>query len=83
MLGLKDMRTGKLEFDEGVVYELSDDKFIFNLMNFDKHDCFQMTNIFEILNPNYQIVVGVGKDGGYHGQLIISSMLSGINLDED
>lgn len=25
-MGLKDIRTGKIEFDEGVVYELSDDK---------------------------------------------------------
>lgn len=29
LLGMKDIRTGKITFDEGVVYELSDDKFIF------------------------------------------------------
>lgn len=32
LFGLKDIGTGKADFDEGVVYELSDDKFIYNLM---------------------------------------------------
>lgn len=76
ILGMKDIRTGKLEYDEGVVYELSDDKFIFNLMNFEKHECYKMTNIFEILNVSYQIVEGVGEAGGYHGQILMSSILS-------
>lgn len=76
IMGLKDLRTGKLEYDEGVVYELSDEKFIFNLMNFEKHECYMMTNIFEILNSHYRIVEGVGKSGGYHAQIMISSLLS-------
>lgn len=32
LMGMKDIRTGKITFDEGVVYEMSDDKFIFNNM---------------------------------------------------
>ena len=40
--GMPDIGTGKVEFKEGIVYELSDDKFIFNLMNFTRHDCFNM-----------------------------------------
>ena len=76
MLGLKDIRTGMLTFDEGVVYELSDDKFIFNLMNFKKHDCYKMTNIFDILNKNYDLIEGVNEFGGYHGQIFMSSMFS-------
>ena len=51
-MGLPDIGTGKIVFDEGVVYEMSDDKFIFDLMNFPKHACFQMTNIFDILNKH-------------------------------
>lgn len=74
LLGMKDIRTGKMIFDEGVVYELSDDKFIFNLMNFPKHSCFEMTNLFDILKKNYQLVEGVGKNGGYHAQIFMSSI---------
>lgn len=76
ILGLKDIGTGKAEFDKGVVYELSDDKFIFNLMNFPKHSCFNMTDIFDILNKNYNVVEGVGKDGGYHAQIMMSRLFS-------
>lgn len=74
IMGLKDIGTGKLEFDEGIVYELSDDKFIFNLINFEKHSCYEMTNIFEILGKNYKLINGVGNDGGYHAQLLISRL---------
>lgn len=42
LLGLNDIGTGKATFDEGIVYELSDDRFIFNLMNFEKHSCFML-----------------------------------------
>ena len=82
LIGLGDISTGKLEFDEGVVYELSDEKFIYNLMNFQKHECFKMTNIFDILNKNYELIGGVEDDGGYHGQLQISNMFSQM-IDED
>ena len=69
-MGLKDIRTGKIEFDEGVVYELSDDKFIYDPMNFEKHPYFEMTNLFDIL------VKGVGNDGGYHAQILMKSLFS-------
>ncbi len=75
LLGLSDIGTGKEEFDEGVVYELSDDKFIFDLMNFEKHECFPMTNLFDILNKNYDIISGAGQDGGYHAQILMSRLL--------
>lgn len=76
LLGLKDIGTGKANFDEGVVYELSDDKFIFNLMNFERHKCYPMTNIFDILNKSYTIVEGVGEYGGYHASILLPRLLS-------
>lgn len=83
LLGLKSLETGKVEFDEGVVYELSDDKFIFNLMNFTKHDCFEMTDIFEILNQTYNIVQGVGENGGYHASILMTSLFSQMITEDD
>lgn len=74
ILGMKDIDTGNAEFKEGVVYELSDNKFIFNLMNFPKHSCFPMTNIFDILSKEYKLVVGVGENGGYHAQMVLSRL---------
>jgi len=74
LMGLKDIGTGKVTFDEGVVYELSDDKFIYNLMNFEKHSCFSMNNIFDILNRNYVMIEGVGYDGGYHAQILMTRL---------
>lgn len=76
LLGMKDIGTGKLIFDEGVVYEMSDDKFIFNLMNFEKHSCFNMTNVFDILQKNYTITEGVGENGGYHAQILMGRLFS-------
>ena len=76
LLGMKDIGTGKVTFDEGVVYEMSDDKFIFNLMNFEKHSCFNMTSIFDILKKHYTIIEGVGENGGYHAQILMSRLLS-------
>jgi hypothetical protein len=75
LLGLKDIGTGKADFDEGVVYELSDDKFIFNLMNFERHSCFPMTNVFDILKRNYVLVKGAGNNGGYHAQILMARLL--------
>ena len=71
-MGMGDIGTGKIEFGEGVVYELSDDKFIFNLMNFEKHSCFEMSNLFDILSKRYKRVIGVGENGGYHSQVLKS-----------
>ncbi len=76
LLGFNDIGTGKATYDEGVVYELSDDKFIYNLMNFPKHTCYEMTNIFDILNKKYILVEGVGESGGYHGSIFMCRMFS-------
>ena len=83
LFGLTDLRTGKATFDEGVVYEMSDEKFLFFLMNFEKHECIKMTNMFEILEPHFQIITGVGENGGYHAQILISSLLSEDNMNEN
>ena len=82
LLGFKDIGTGKATFSEGVVYEFSDDKFIFNLMNFEKHSCFNMTNIFNILKKNYTLVVGVGESGGYHASILLPRLLSQMRESE-
>lgn len=82
LLGMKDIGTGKIEFDEGIVYELSDDKFIFNLMNFPKHSCFEMTNLFDILKNNYTIVKGVGENGGYHAQVLMTRLFHNMRAED-
>ena len=33
-----------------------------------------MTNIFDILNKNYELVEGVGETGGYHGQILMQRL---------
>ena len=76
IMGMPSIETGGLKYDEGVVYELSDEKFIFNLMNFNKHSFYEMTNIFDILSKNYRLVKGLGKDGGYHDQILMSNLFS-------
>lgn len=78
IMGMSDIGTGKLEFNEGMVYELSDDKFIFNLMNFEKHSCYDMTDLFDILSKNYKLVTGTGTNGGYHAQVLISRLFKEI-----
>lgn len=83
ILGMKDIGTGKATFKEGVVYELSDDKFIFNLMNFEKHSCYEMTNIFDILKKNYKIIQGVGDLGGYHASILVPRLLSQADKNYD
>lgn len=75
LMSLPDIRTGKLTYDEGVVYELSDDKFIFNLMNFEKPTYYKMTNIFDIMKNDYVLVQGFGPEEGYHAELLISQIL--------
>lgn len=80
ILGIPDIGTGRASFQEGTVYEMSDNKFIFNLMNFEKHTCFQMTNIFDILNKNYTLVKGAGANGGYHQQILMSRLLSDVRI---
>lgn len=51
-MGFKDIQTGKIDWNmdgKMLVFELSDEKFIFNLLNFEKHDAFEMNNIFDIM----------------------------------
>ena len=75
LFGLQHIDTGKIQYnDKKVVYELSDDRFIYNLMNFEKHKEFKMTNIFEILNKKYKIYNGVGDLGGYHGMILLNKL---------
>ena len=76
ILGLNSIETGKLEFDDGTVYELSDEKFIFDLMNCKIHRGYKMTNMFDILTVNYELVTGVNEIGGYHGQIMMLKLLS-------
>lgn len=74
IMGMADIGTGKLEFDEGLVYEMSDDKFIFDLMNFERHKEFEMNNIFDLTGDHYSLITGVGENGGYHAQILMSRM---------
>ena len=72
-VNFRDIKT--MEFDEGTVYELSDEKFIFDLMDFPKHDCFKMNSIFDIRSRKYKLVTGAGESGGYHGQILLADVL--------
>ena len=78
---IKDKVTGQSK-GFGFV-EMSDEKFLFFLMNFEKHECIKMTNMFDILEPHFQIITGVGENGGYHAQILISSLLSEDNMNEN
>ena len=53
---------------------------LFRLFYWMFYYCFQMTNIFDILNKNYRLTEGTGKDGGYHAQVLISRLFSQINI---
>ncbi len=83
IMSLSDIPTGKMDWDmdgKKIIYELSDDKFIYNLMNFDKHDEFEMNSIFDILEKNYKLVVGCNDEsGGYHGQMQLCRVLKEVN----
>ena len=41
-----------------------------------------MSNIFDILKKNYNIVQSVGELGGYHASILIPRLLSGSKDDE-
>lgn len=78
LLGLADIGTGKIDWDmdgKRIVYELSDEKFIFTLLNFEKHEAFKMNSIFDIMKENYKLVVGVDDSGGYHGNILLSKFM--------
>ncbi|EGO2744010.1 hypothetical protein DSH65_16030 [Enterococcus faecalis] len=77
MMGLGSLETGKMDWNEGVIFELSDEKFIFHLMNFDPHECYKSMNMMDILGKNYKLVSGQEVQGGYHGQFMIQKMFEG------
>lgn len=70
----RDMQTEKLNYDDGVVYHLSDDKFIFDLLNFEKPDEYVMNNIFDILEKNYKLIVGPGENGGFYAEALMKNL---------
>lgn len=70
----RDMQTEKLNYDDGVVYHLSDDKFIFDLLNFEKPDEYVMNNIFDILEKNYKLIVGPGAEGGFYAEAFMKKL---------
>ena len=39
-----------------------------------------MTNIFDILNKNYRLIEGTGKDGGYHALALMTRLFSQSNI---
>ena len=38
-----------------------------------------MNNIFDILDKDYKLIKGVGSNGGYHAQMLLSRLLEDIN----
>ena len=71
-LGFKNLQTGVLEYNEGLVYQLSDAKFIYNLMNFEKHSSYNMTNIFEILEKKFKMFYGGDSEYRYNDFIMLS-----------
>ena len=63
-----------LEYDNGVVYELSDEKFIFDLFDFSLPQYSKMTNIFDILKKDYIIIEGIGNYD-FHAQIMLLKVL--------
>ena len=84
LMGFKDIQTGMIDWNldgKMLVYEFSDEKFIFNLLNFEKHDAFEMNNIFDIMQKNYSLVVGCqDMSGGYHGKMMLSRAWGGMDI---
>ena len=79
LMGLSDIQTRKTDWNHDgkkIVYELSDDKFIFNLLNFQKQDEFIMNNIFDILGTHTLIEGCHDVSGGYHEQLALARVFS-------
>ncbi|MBZ5964599.1 hypothetical protein KIJ11_08840 [Leuconostoc gelidum subsp. gelidum] len=76
ILNMRSLDVGVLNYDEGQVFELSDEKFIFHLTNFKPKNNVTGINLFSIQNK-YVLVGGENIDGsgGYHGEMIIKKML--------
>lgn len=74
--GLGHLATGVMTYDEGVIFVLSDEKFIFHLMDFEPHEGYKSLNMMDLLNKTYTLVSGRDlHDGGYHGHFMIQEML--------
>ena len=74
--GLGHLGTGVMTYDEGVIFVLSDEKFIFHLMDFEPHEGYRSLNMMDLLNKTYTLVSGRDlHDGGYHGHFMIQEML--------
>ncbi|SYW00385.1 conserved hypothetical protein [Oenococcus oeni] len=74
LMGFKSLDYGREDFEEGIVLELSDEKFIYHLINFRPHYRYTGMNMFDILNKKYKLIVGRElNNGGYHGQIMIQN----------
>lgn len=86
LMGLSDIPTGKVDWNgdgKMLVFELSDDKFIFNLCNFNKFSEFEMNNIFDVMKKNYSLVTGIhGNRGSFHENFVMTRMFEAMS-DED
>lgn len=83
IFGFGDIQTGKLEYDKGTVYELSDQKFIYNLINFPLFENMKMTNIFDILKKNYTLTKGSESKNRFHDQIFMHNMFKNSGLEDD
>lgn len=82
LLGFGDLETGKLIYDEGIVFELSDENFIFHLTNFEPHECHKSMNMMDILNNYYTLISGTDiENGGYHGELMTLRWLNNMDIN--
>ena len=76
LFGLGHLTTGVMTYEEGVIFVLSDEKFIFHLMDFEPHEGYRSLNMMDLLNKTYTLVSGRDlHDGGYHGHFMIQEML--------
>lgn len=78
---VKDFATGLHGDGDGkmIVFELSDDKFIFNLCNFEKFPEFEMNDIFDVMEKNYSLVTGIhGNKGSFHEHFVMTRMFKGM-----
>ncbi len=47
-------------------------------MNFNRHEDYKMNSIFDILDPNYKLVIRAGEHGGYYAQALIGNLFKDI-----
>lgn len=80
MIGLQDIQTGKMNWDNNknkIVLEMPDDKFIYNLCNFEKPAEFEMNDIFDILKGNYRLIIGAHDNkGSFHQEFVMKRIFN-------